>query len=118
MDLLFFPKNDIYSVKVSDDFYEYLAKIGLAKIVTYKNWKTLIEDESETIFATKLNRKNRKKIISLIEGEIINSISKQMPLKSITNIKDFRMSLSYIEDLIIILNHFKNTQNLFFSYLS
>jgi hypothetical protein len=64
LDISFYPKNGHppYTVEVSEDSYEWLAKSDFSKIGTSVTRKIQIEGEEENLRVLQLGKENRKKL--------------------------------------------------------
>ena len=120
LELTFYKKenNEPEIIKVSEECYEKLAKIGFAKEVEYKKIELLIEDEKYKINVTSLNKnKNKKILLSLIEKERHKELKKTF--KKIDNnptIKEIREKCQYIKELTTIYETLSLDIYQYFSY--
>ena len=117
MDLILYSENDNEIISISDYCYEQLAKIGFSIKVKYKNVKLNIEDEEYEINATKLNKKNRKILLSLIEKERQIKLEDYFyKMDSSPTIKEMRENTEYIRELTEVYKLLALASNKYFSY--
>lgn len=117
LDLVYYTKNSSISLDVSDMIYEKLANIGLDKIVNYLDYKIKIDDEEYEINAVKLNSKNRRKFLFLLDEEKQKELEKIFDLMDNSpTIKEFREISDYLKILTKLYKMFKDKNNIYFSY--
>lgn len=114
---------DFIEIEVSDEIYEKLAEIGLSRNFKYKEYKVILDEDEENIYATELNDMNRKKFKDLINDELVKFLSSEiLPIikKLDENSKENNCVLKdqsiYLEVLIKTLDCLKDPNNIFFSY--
>lgn len=114
---------DFIEIEVSDEIYEKLAEIGLSRNFKYKEYKVILDEDEENIYATELNDMNRKKFKDLINDELVKFLSSEiLPIikKLDENSKENNYVLKdqsiYLEVLIKTLDCLKDPNNIFFSY--
>jgi hypothetical protein len=102
---------------VSENTYEKLAVVGLAKAVTFAEYKLMIENEEYEVNAAELNFDSRKKFLLIIETERQKELEKLFKNMDINpTIKEIRENFDYIKSLTEMYKLFKNEDNLYFSY--
>lgn len=109
--------NQTITVKVSENIYERLAVAGLAKEVTYAEYKLMIEDEEYEVNAAELNFDSRKKFLMIIESERQKELEKLFKTMDVNpTIKEIRENFDYTKTLTEMYKLFKNEDIIYFSY--
>jgi hypothetical protein len=110
-------QNQTINVKVSENTYERLAVVGLAKAVTYTEHKLMIEDEEYEVNAAELNYDSRTKFLLIIETERQKELEKLFANMDVNpTIKEVRENFDYVKTLTEMYKLFKNEDYLYFSY--
>lgn len=114
---------DFIEIEVSDEIYEKLAKIGLSRNFKYNEYKVILDEDEDNIYATELNDINRIKFKDLINDELVKFLSseilpiiKKLDENSKKNNCVLKEQSTYLEVLIKILDCLKDLNNIFFSY--
>lgn len=118
LDFTYYTRqNQTITVKVSEVTYERLANTGLAKEVTYAEYKLVVEDEEYEINAAELNFDNRRKFLCLIETERQKELEKLFKdMDENPTIKEIRENFEYVKTLTEMYKLYKDEDNIFFSY--
>lgn len=118
LELIYYTRqNQTIIVTVSENTYERLAVAGLAKAVTYAEYKLMIEGEEYEVNAAELNFDSRQKFLLIIETERHKELEKLFKDMDVNpTIKEIRENFDYVKTLTEMYKLYKDEDNLFFSY--
>ncbi|TOL18133.1 hypothetical protein CGI04_13715 [Vibrio parahaemolyticus] len=118
IELRFFnDKEEVISIAVKEQTYEYLANAGLAKIVNYKDKKLTVEGDVYDETVVELSKSNRKTLIAFIENErhiALSDFFRKFDDK--VTVKELRDNLGYVRDLTGLYSQFIDETNMYFTY--